>query len=70
MKDRLPIPNAEEVTGFNKVKYFERVYNDGYKGKDYGLDEINFAGFIHHTFETFVHHNKHLTIGEFKKLIK
>ena len=70
MKDRLPIPNGEEVTGFNKIKYFDRIYNDGYKGKDYGLDEMDFAGFIHQTFEAFIHNQKHLTINEYKKTLR
>ena len=70
MKTNLPVPNAEESAKWNKVEYFKRMYDSGPFKSDFGLDEMQFAQFIHHSYESFIHNNKVLQIGEFKKMIK
>jgi hypothetical protein len=65
---QLPIPTSEELKGY-KIDYFYRIFNTIDRRK-YGLDEMNFAYFIHHTYESMHLNNKHITLSEFKKIIR
>ena len=68
MMDKLPVPNEVEMKPFNKVKYHDRIFDSGLNGKKYGLDDIEFAKFIHQTFEHWIHNRKHINVKEFKKM--
>lgn len=65
---KLPAPTQEELTGY-KIDYFYRMFNN-IDRKKYGLDEMDFSAFIHHTYESMFLSNKHITLGEFKKIMR
>ena len=65
---KLPIPTQEELKGL-KVNYYERIC-DTFSEKNYGLDIFELGKFIHHTYEEMFLNNKHITLGEFKKIVK
>jgi hypothetical protein len=65
---KLPVPTQEELIGY-KVDYFYRIIGNIDRHK-YSLNEIEFGLFIHHTYESMLHSNKHITLGEFKKIIR
>jgi hypothetical protein len=65
---KLPAPTHEELTGY-KIDYFDRLLGN-VDIRKFGLNEMQFSTFIHHTYESMLHSNKHITLGEFKKIIR
>jgi hypothetical protein len=65
---KLPTPTQEELTGY-KIDYFYRIIGNIDRRK-YNLSEMDFSAFIHHTYESMLHSNKHITLSEFKKIMR
>jgi hypothetical protein len=65
---KLPAPTQQELIGY-KIDYFERIIGNVDRRK-YELNEMDFSAFIHHTYELMLLSNKHITLSEFKKIIK
>jgi hypothetical protein len=71
MELTLPKPNEHELSKWNKADYFKRIYADhvDIKNKNRIESEV-FVDWIHHTYESWIHHNKPLTYNQYKKLVK
>lgn len=65
----LPHPLESELEGFNKAKYFQRVFeqlNDKVKSS---IDGAQLTKWIHQNFDNIKLYNKSLTYGQFKKTL-
>lgn len=65
----LPHPLESELEGFNKVKYFERVYEQLSDKSKNSLDSAVLVKWIHQNYDSVKLHNKSLTYGQFKKTL-
>jgi hypothetical protein len=65
----LPHPLPSELEGFNKSKYFERVYEQLSDKSKNSIDSAALTKWIHQNYESVILHNKSLTYGQFKKTL-
>jgi hypothetical protein len=63
----LPHPLPSELEGFNKAKYFERVYAQLSDNLKNSIDGVKLTKWIHQNFDSVKLNNKSLTYKEFKK---
>lgn len=65
----LPHPLESELEGFNKAKYFARVYEQLNDKSKNSIDSAQLAKWIHQNFDSVKLNNKSLSYGQFKKTL-
>jgi hypothetical protein len=65
----LPHPNESELKGFNKAKYFNRVYQTVNFETKYKITHKEFFTWIHNNFSNVANYNQALSYKQNKKLI-
>jgi hypothetical protein len=67
----LPKPNEHELSKWNKVDYFARIFKEHVHIKDRNnIESQVFVDWIHHTYQNWVYKNTPLTFNQYKKLTR
>ena len=71
MEITLPKPNEHELSKWNKADYYKRIYTEySNLATKYKLESQVFVDWVHHTYETWIRHDRPLTFNQYKKLIR